>query len=151
MSRKLLPVMVLVALSVAVIAILAFKGKDSGEEKTVQGQPGNKVEVLYFHLTRRCVTCQAVENVSRDAVAELYPAESEKGTVVFKTLNIEDKSSEAEARRVNATGQCLLVVSGDIRIDLTSEGFMNARNSPEKLKEEIKKAVDPLLKALISN
>ena len=74
MSRNLLPVMVLVALSVAVIDLLAFKGKDSGEEKTVQGQPGNKVEVLYFHLTRRCVTCQAVENVSRDAVAEMYPA-----------------------------------------------------------------------------
>jgi len=109
------------------------------------------VEVFYFHLTRRCVTCQAVENVARDAVKELYPAEVEKGTVVFRTLNIEDKSSEADAKRVNATGQCLLIVSGDTRIDLTSEGFMNARNSPEKLREEIKKAIDPLLKALTVN
>jgi hypothetical protein len=140
-----------VAIAAAAIVIFAFRGGDSPAADDAAGISKGKVEVIYFHLTRRCVTCQAVENVARDAVKELYPAEVEKGTVVFRTLNIEDKSTEADAKRVNATGQCLLIVSGDARIDLTSEGFMNARNSPEKLKEEIKKAVDPLLKALTAN
>ncbi len=149
--KKLIPVFAVVAIAAATIAIFAFKGGDPRVEEQADGLSKDKVEVIYFHLTRRCVTCQAVENVARDAVKELYPAEVEKGTVVFKTLNIEDKSSEADANRVKATGQCLLIVSGDTRIDLTSEGFMNARNSPEKLREEIKKAVDPLLKALTVN
>jgi hypothetical protein len=149
--KKVLPVLAVVAVAAAVIAILAFRSGASREEAVTAGLSGDKVEVLYFHLTRRCVTCQAVENVSGEAVKELYPAEVGKGTVVLRTLNIEDKSSEADAARVKATGQCLLVISGDTRIDLTSEGFMNARNSPEKLKEVIKKTVDPLLTALKSN
>lgn len=149
--KKLIPVVAVVAIAAAAFAILAFRGGDPRVEEKADGFSKDKVEVFYFHLTRRCVTCQAVENVARDAVKELYPAEVEKGTVVFRTLNIEDKSSEADAKRVNATGQCLLLVSGDTRIDLTSEGFMNARNSPEKLREEIKKAIDPLLKALTVN
>jgi len=149
--KKLFPVFAVVAIAAATIVIFAFRGGNSPVAEEADGFSKDKVEVIYFHLTRRCVTCQAVENVARDAVKELYPAEVEKGTVVFRTLNIEDKSSEADAKRVDATGQCLLIVSGDKRIDLTSEGFMNARNSPEKFKEEIKKAVDPLLKALNVN
>lgn len=149
--KKLFPVLAVVVIITAAIAIFAFRGSESQVAGDTSGISTDKVEVIYFHLTRRCVTCQAVENVVRDAVKELYPAEVEKGTVVFRSLNIEDKSSEADAQRVNATGQCLLIVSGDTRIDLTSEGFMNARNSPGKLKEEIKKAVDPLLKALTSS
>lgn len=149
--KKLLPVFAVVAIAAAAVVIFAFRGGDSRVAEETVGFSNDKVEVIYFHLTRRCVTCQAVENVARDAVKELYPAEIEKGTVVFRTLNIEDKSSEADAKRVKATGQCLLIVSGDTRLDLTSEGFMNARNSPEKLKEEIKKAVDPLLRALKTN
>jgi len=149
--KKVLPFLVVVGVAAAIVAILAFRNGDSREEEVSVSLPGDKVEVIYFHLTRRCVTCQAVENVSRDAVKELYPAEIEKGTIVFRSLNIEEKSSEADAERVKATGQCLLVVSGDKRFDLTSEGFMNARNSPEKLKEVIKKTVDPLLTALKNN
>lgn len=149
--KKVLPFLVVVGVAAAIVAILAFRNGDSREEVVSVSLSGDKVEVIYFHLTRRCVTCQAVENVSRDAVKELYPAEIEKGTIVFRSLNIEEKSSEADAERVKATGQCLLVVSGDKRFDLTSEGFMNARNSPEKLKEVIKKTVDPLLTALKNN
>jgi hypothetical protein len=149
--KKLFPVLAVVVIAAAAISIFAFSGGNPLVAEEADGFSKDKVEVIYFHLTRRCVTCQAVENVARDAVKELYPAETDKGTVVFRTLNIEDKSSEADAKRVNATGQCLLVVSGDTRIDLTSDGFMYARNSPEKLKEEIRKAVDPLLKALTDN
>lgn len=149
--KKVLPFLVVVVVAAAIVAILAFRNGDSREEEVSVSLPGDKVEVIYFHLTRRCVTCQAVENVSRDAVKELYPAEIEKGTVIFRSLNIEEKSSEADAERVKATGQCLLVVSGDKRFDLTSEGFLNARNSPEKLKEVIKKTIDPLLTALKNN
>jgi hypothetical protein len=143
--KRLLPFLAVVAVVAASVAVLAFRSGDSSEETVPAGNGENKVEVFYFHLTRRCVTCQAVENVSRDAVSELYAKELEEGKIVFRSLNIEDKSSGADAKRVNATGQCLLIISGDKRIDLTSEGFMYARSNPGKLKEEIKKAVDPLL------
>ena len=145
--RKYLPVVVAMVIMAAAIALYAFREVSPVEDNIIQTSSGDKVEVFYFHLTRRCVTCQAVENVAREAVGELYADEVKSGLVVFRSLNLEDKANEPVAERVKATGQCLLVVSGDARIDLTSDGFMYARNNPEKLRDGLKKAIDPLLKA----
>lgn len=147
MKRYLTLTIAGVAVVAAVAVLFAFRGDNPGKSAETAFNKGDKVEVFYFHLTRRCVTCQAVENVSRDAVEELYAEEIKNGKVVFRTLNIEDKSAKPEAERAKATGQCLLIISGETRIDLTSEGFMYARTNPEKLREELKKAIDPLLKS----
>ena len=130
----------------AITAMFAFRPEGTYKGNKTAVISGGKVEVFYFHLTRRCVTCQAVENVSRDAVSEIYADEIKQGKVIFRALNIEDKATEPEAARAKATGQCLLIISGETRIDLTSEGFMYAKTNPDRLKEELKKAIDPLLK-----
>ena len=145
--KKNLQLAIITVVAVAAATLLfAFRGGNGVEEKKTTILSGERIEVLYFHLTRRCVTCQAVENVAREAVHEIYADEIKNGKIVFRSLNIEDESSEADAQRVGAAGQCLLIVIGDTRIDLTSEGFMYARTKPEKLRDEIKKAIDPLLK-----
>ena len=150
--KKYLPLIIIAAVVLtATAALFAFRNGTPEAEDSVAFASGEKVEVFYFHLTRRCVTCQAVESVASDAVRELYAPELNEGKLVFRSLNIEDKDAEADAARVKATGQCLLIVSGNTRIDLTSEGFMYARSKPEKLKEEIKKAIDPLLKPANKN
>lgn len=98
------------------------------------------VEVFYFHNTRRCVTCQAVEKESKGIVEELY---DEK--VTFLAYNLEEKDGKAMAGKLGVSGQTLLIVSGDTRINITNEGFMNARSNPEKLKQIMKEKIDPLL------
>jgi len=103
-----------------------------------------KVEVYYFHFTRRCATCQAVETESKKAVATLYPTQAKKGLITFKSVNLDDKGTETIAKKCKAEGQALLVIRAGKRIDLTDKGFMYALNSPEKLKAELKKAIDPL-------
>jgi hypothetical protein len=105
-----------------------------------------KVEMIYFHFTRRCMTCNAVEKECKIALETLYPEQMEAGTVTFAEVNLDEEGSKAIAQKYKASGQGLLVIKGDQRIDLTSQGFMNARN-PEKLQQEIKKAIDPLLAA----
>lgn len=105
-----------------------------------------KVEIFYFHFTRRCVTCRAVETESQKAVAALYPAQSKQGIITFKSLNLDDKSSKAMATRCKAEGQALLVISGNKRFDLTDQGFMYARSNPAKLTAELKKIIDPLIR-----
>src|SRR5512133_3312180 len=138
-----------VLISVAVIAVIAFfafrtvRGNETKDVLPVSA--GDKVEVFYFHLTRRCVTCQAVENVSRNAIEALYPEQVKKGTVSFTPVNLDLEGSKAVAERCKVTGQTLLVLSGDVRVDLTDKGFMYATTSPDKLKAEIKKVIDPLL------
>lgn len=104
-----------------------------------------KVEVYYFHYTRRCMTCNAVENESKAAIAALYPAQFKKGQITFKSVNLDDKGSEIVAAKCQAEGQALLIISGTKRTDLTDKGFMYARSSPEKLKAELKKTIDAML------
>ncbi len=104
-----------------------------------------KVEVYYFHYTHRCVTCKAVEAESQKAIQELYPAQYKSGKVVFKSINLEEDKNKSIGEKYKVEGQSLLIISGNKRFDLTEQGFMNARTKPKKLKEEIKKVIDPLI------
>lgn len=106
----------------------------------------SKVEVYYFHYTRRCVTCQAVEAESQKIISTLYAKEMKEGKIKFIGVNLDEKNSKAIAGKCKAEGQALLVISGSKRIDLTEEGFMYAKTKPEKLKAELKKVIDTLLK-----
>ena len=99
-----------------------------------------KVEVFYFHFTRRCATCKAVESVSKDAIRELYGEQ-----VGFEEYNLDEASGKAKGGQLGISGQTLLIIAGDTKIDITNEGFMNARSNPEKLKQIIKEKIDPLL------
>lgn len=114
------------------------------EQKTTK-EISNKVEVYYFHYTRRCVTCNTVEEVTKKSIAELYPEQTKKGIISFTSVNLDDKNSKAIAKKCNANGQALIVMGKGKSIDLTDKGFMLARSKPEALKEELKKAIDPLL------
>lgn len=104
----------------------------------------NKVEVYYFHFTRRCHTCESVENNAKLAVEQLYADKIKSGEYSFKAFNLDDASSKAIAEKLGVGGQTLLVVSGNKKIDITGQGFMNAQNL-DKMKEEIKKAVNNVL------
>jgi len=105
-----------------------------------------KIEVYYFHFTRRCMTCNNVEKVSKEAVEQQYADKVKAGEITFKSINLDEKDGEAIGAKLKVEGQTLLIVSGDKRVDLTDKGFLYANNSPEKLKAEIKKAIDGMLK-----
>ena len=45
------------------------------------------IEVYYFHYSRRCVTCQAVEAVAQDALIDFY-----EGRIALKSVNLDDKT-----------------------------------------------------------
>ena len=105
-----------------------------------------KIEVYYFHFTRRCMTCQNVENVSKKAVETLYPEKVKSGGIAFLSVNLDEKAGEAIGKKYKIEGQTLIVICGDKQVDLTEKGFLYANDKPEKLTAEIKKAVDGMLK-----
>jgi len=134
-------------LSFALIMILGgiscnAQGAKKQETKAIAS---GKVEVYYFHFTRRCMTCNAVEAEAKKAIEGMYPNLVKSGKITFKALNLDDASSKATAEKCSAEGQSLLIIGGGKRIDLTSQGFMYAVSNPEKLKAELKKAIDPLI------
>jgi hypothetical protein len=123
------------------LSILMISGLFAGNPAPVK-----KIEVYYFHFTRRCMTCTNVEKVSKEAVEKQYPEKVKTGEVTFQSVNLDEKAGETVGKKYKVEGQTLLVVSGDKRVDLTDKGFMYANDSPDKLKAEIRKAVDEMLK-----
>ncbi len=131
-----------------VLLVFTFFSENSvaADKKTqVAVSKSSKIEVYYFHFTRRCMTCNAVEDVSKEAISTLYPTQFKKGQITFKSVNLDEKTSDVLAKKCKTEGQALLVISGGKRIDLTEQGFMYAKSNPEKLKAELKKTIDPLL------
>ena len=116
----------------------AQAGEKANQNSVLQTE---NVEVYYFHFTRRCETCMAVENESRKAVEELYYKAMEEGRITFKALNLEEEEGKQIASKLNISGQTLLIVRFGEKIDLTNQGFMYARTDPEKLKKAIQDAI----------
>jgi hypothetical protein len=110
-------------------------------KKEIKGNVTAKVEAYYFHLSTRCITCKTVEAEARKDLESLYGDQ-----VTFQSVNIEDDASKALIDKLQISGQTLLLVKGGTKINITNEGFMYARNNPEKFKSIIREKVDGLLK-----
>jgi hypothetical protein len=100
-----------------------------------------KKEVYYFHNTRRCPTCNAIEKETKAFLSKNFAKEMESGELVLKCLNAEDQQNKAIVKKLGVSGSSLIVINNGKTTDLTSEAFMYALKQPEKLKVAIKEAL----------
>lgn len=133
--------------AVLLLAVSCFSSESKAATKNAQvkASASAKIEVYYFHFTRRCTTCQAVETESKAAISSLYSPQLKDGSITFKSVNLDDKTNAALAKRCKVDGQALLILGAGKRIDLTEQGFMFATTKPDRLKADLKKSIDPLL------
>ena len=136
-----------VALITFFLLLTPFSAIDgvSQENTAAKVKQSNPVEVYYFHLSRRCMTCQTVEKVAEEAVKENFSKELERGDVVFKSVNLEEKANKDLMKKLKVSGQSLLIVDGKEKVDITDKGFLYAVNEPQKLKSEIKSQIGKFL------
>ncbi len=102
------------------------------------------VEVYYFHLTRRCVTCRVVEKETENSINENFKQMVDEGKLVYLVLNLEEGDNLALAESLGVSGQTLMVKKGDKKVDITNKAFMSVRNT-DRLKEEVKTAIESVL------
>lgn len=115
------------------------------ENKKTENVLSEDVQVYYFHNTKRCATCNAVENETKVALEMFFEDKMKAGTIDFTSLNLEEDEGKAMAETLHISGQTLLIVKGETKLNLTNEGFMNARTNPTKFHEIIKTQIDKLL------
>ncbi|RLD51432.1 MAG: hypothetical protein DRI97_15695 [Bacteroidetes bacterium] len=115
------------------------------ENQANESVTSNDVQVYYFHNTKRCATCNAVENETRVALEMYYEDQMTVGTMEFTSLNLEEDKGKEMAKSLRVSGQTLLITKGDTHVNLTNEGFMNARTNPTKFHEILKAQIDKLL------
>ena len=108
--------------------------------------PTSKIEIYYFHYTKRSQASLNAENVSREAVLALYPVKIKRAEMFFKSVNLDDKDGAALAAKFKIKKEAFVVILLDKKEDLTKKAIKYAEKQPEKLREEIKKAVESVIK-----
>ncbi len=98
------------------------------------------VHAYYFHATRRCATCEAVEKITAETLKNKY-----QDNVSFTSINREEEKENPLLSKYKVEGQTLILVKGDKVINLTTDAFMNARSNPEKFSAKLVSTVESLL------
>ena len=105
-----------------------------------------KLEVLYFHATMRCPTCNAVEDNARKLLERDYKTQLDNGTIKFNSYNVDESANKTLVDKYQITFSTLLLIKSDgTKTDLTGTGFQYALANPVKyetlLKAEIEKNI----------
>lgn len=128
------------------MAFSLFTCNGQSSQQTNSDVPENgELQVYYFHFTKRCATCNAVENETRVALDQFYADQLKNGSIAFFSLNLEEEDGKRMAEELEVSGQTLLLVSGDRMVNLTNEGFMNARTNAVRYHEILKSNIDKML------
>jgi hypothetical protein len=134
-------------ISLVVISMTGISCNAQNSEKSAAGSSSNSdVEVYYFHYTTRCVTCTTIESEARMNVEMLYPDQVKNGKMSFTALNIEEATGKEVSEKLGVSGQTLLIVKDDEKINITTEGFLYAVAKPDKFREIMKSKIDSLIR-----
>ena len=135
--------------ALAVILAFTFNCSCSGQSERISEKEtvsqADDIAVYYFHYTKRCVTCNAVEDETKMVIETFYGDEMKEGKIEFKSVNLDEYDGKNLAKSLRVSGQTLLIVKGKKKVDLTSQGFMNARTNPEKFHNVLQNNFDKLL------
>jgi hypothetical protein len=123
---------------------ISCKAQPNQEPASAVSENGD-VEVYYFHMTTRCVTCKTVEAEARKNVELLYADQVKSGKISFTALNLDEATGKSLGEKLGVNSQTLLIVSGDKKFNITNEGFLYAVSKPQKFAEVMKSKIDPLL------
>lgn len=118
------------------------KAQSTGAATETKATDANTVYVYYFHGKQRCMTCNTVEKVAKEAIEKNYASNA---NVKFMVLPTDDKANEALAEKYEISWNGLIVAKGDNSINITEQAFGNAVNNPDVLVELIKNEVNKRL------
>jgi hypothetical protein len=127
------------------VPFIACNSQQSTKQAESSDSNSDKIEAYYFHFTARCVTCNTIEAKTKENLETLYPNQYKQGLITFRSVNLEEAPNKSLADKLGVSGQTLLIVKGDKKINLTNEGFLYAVAKPEKFREIINEKVDGLL------
>ncbi len=106
-----------------------------------------KLEVLYFHGTYRCATCNAVENNTQQLINNQYKNQVTDGIIKFAAYNVDEEENKAIVEKYRISFSTLLLVKADGSVtDFTNTAFQYAHTNPEKYAELLKTEIDKNLK-----
>jgi len=141
--RRLL---IIIVIGVLQLNLITCQSNDSISIRNNEEEIASSVRVYYFHGTRRCTTCKAVEEVTKEILNEYYATELANTTITFESINLDEEDSKEIANKLKVSGQTLLFISDNDTTNLTNQAFMNAVSNPLKLSILLTDTIDEMLK-----
>lgn len=135
---------------VVALALTSCEGQDKSNEQAFDTSV-SKIEVLDFHSTHRCMTCNAIEANTKYTLDTYFSEELKDDKISFQLINVDEKENEAIAEKYQAAGTSLflnVIKEGqETQIDLTEFAFMKG-NDQEAFSADLKAKIDSELKTL---
>ena len=132
------------------LMLTACNGQSKKKEQSL-AKSGSKIEVIDFHSTNRCMTCNAIEANTRYTLNTYFSDELKESKITFQSINIDEKKNEKIAEKFEAAGTSLfinVIKNGkETKINLTNFAFMKG-NDQAAFSKELKAKIDAELKTL---
>lgn len=91
---------------------IAMETNTTGISETgvVQQKQAHQVIAYYFHTTYRCPTCLKIEEYTKQAIMDGFPAQLKDGSLAWKTVNVEEKGNEHFIKEYQLFSKAVVVV-----------------------------------------
>ncbi|MDD3037437.1 nitrophenyl compound nitroreductase subunit ArsF family protein [Bacteroides sp.] len=122
-------------------SLLSCGGSASKTQVATDTKQGDVTKVLYFHGKQRCVTCNAIEKLTKEVLDSLA---NEK--IVMKVINLSKTENEAIADKYEVTWSSLILDRNGKVENLTDMGFSYAKGQPEVFKTKLIEAINNITK-----
>ena len=131
---------------ILVMSILLFSCKEKAQKELVKAEKqANKIEVIDFYSTHRCMTCNAIEANTKYTLETYFSDELAGNKITFQTINVDEEVNFKTAEKFEATGTALflnVIVNGkETPIDLTIFAFSSGNNQ-EEFSNELKSKLE---------
>ena len=87
-----------------------------------QGSGADNIQLLYFHRTERCQSCNNAEQYARETLDTYYPDEVKAGKIAIQSIDYQKDKALAEKYGVKMQGLKLLI---------TRDGQETVKDVPE--------------------
>jgi len=150
--KKIIKMKNLKILSGLLLSLLFFShhAQAQSSSKTEKASK-NKIEVLNFHSTHRCMTCNAIEANTKYTLETYFEENLKNGSITQQTINVDEEKNEQIAEKFEASGTSLflnIIVNGkEKQINLTNFAFTKGRDK-EAFSEDLKGEIAKWLKKL---
>ena len=119
---------------------------------TVQSSPhtDDYVELVYFHRTRRCYSCQYAGDMTQSVIENYFSDELANGKLLFKMLDVQDSANAEMTNRYGAYGSSLfvnVVIAGEDHIQSITSIWYHIGDDDKfisDVKTEVEKALESI-------
>lgn len=112
--------------------------------QTVVPTAADALVVYYFHGTQRCMTCNRIEELTRQAIQSNFAGQLADGKIVFRSVNVDEPENEHFIKDFQLVTRSVVMRKGD-KFEKFDQVW-NLVREPDKFSQYIRNGVETMSK-----